>query len=164
MEESLNVIKKIIRIFKDRNLDEIELEFSENERNIRINIKKDYILSSSEVAKDLHLSTKIEESIEENTDTYIEAETIKKAEEYQGIIIKAPISGNFYLSPFPGAEPFIQEGQEISKGQVICIIESMKVLNEIESPYSGIVKKILVENSKFVREGDPLVLISQSDS
>lgn len=162
MEESLNLIKKIVQIFKEKNLEEIELEFSQEEKNIRINIKKKYTQFLKNLEQDLYPC--IEESGEEVIETFPEVENVEKIEEYQGTIIRAPISGNFYLYPFPGADPFIQEGQEISKGQVICIIESMKVLNEIESPYSGIVKKILAENSKFVREGDPLILISQSDS
>ncbi|MCS6954790.1 MAG: acetyl-CoA carboxylase, biotin carboxyl carrier protein [Candidatus Calescibacterium sp.] len=138
-----------MEIFKKKNLEEIELEFTEEEKTIKINIKKSYILEkipTSYERKDIQIT----ESIGNIHNAEIETE---------GTIVKAPISGNFYLYPFPGAEPFIQEGQEISKGQVICIIESMKVLNEIESPYNGTVKKILVENSKFVKEGDPLIII-----
>ncbi|MCS7244030.1 MAG: acetyl-CoA carboxylase biotin carboxyl carrier protein subunit [Candidatus Calescibacterium sp.] len=138
-----------MEIFKKKNLEEIELEFTEEEKTIKINIKKNYIPEKTPISYE-RKDIQIPESIGNIHNTEIETE---------GTIVKAPISGNFYLYPFPGAEPFIQEGQEISKGQVICIIESMKVLNEIESPYNGTVKKILVENSKFVKEGDPLIIL-----
>jgi acetyl-CoA carboxylase biotin carboxyl carrier protein len=73
--------------------------------------------------------------------------------------IRAPIVGTFYRAPAPDAPPYVKEGDRVEKGQVLCIIEAMKLMNEIESEVSGIVRKILVENGEPVEYGQPLFLI-----
>ncbi|MCD6130878.1 MAG: acetyl-CoA carboxylase biotin carboxyl carrier protein [Candidatus Hydrothermae bacterium] len=77
--------------------------------------------------------------------------------------IRSPIVGTFYRAPAPGAEPYVKEGDTIKKGQVLCIVEAMKVMNEIESDISGTVVKILVENGQPVEYNQPLFLIEPSD-
>ncbi len=76
-------------------------------------------------------------------------------------IVESPMVGTFYRAPAPGAEPFVKEGDRVEKGQVLCIIEALKVMNEIESEVSGIVRKILVENGQPVEYGQPLFYIEQ---
>ncbi|MBI5554928.1 MAG: acetyl-CoA carboxylase, biotin carboxyl carrier protein [Elusimicrobia bacterium] len=76
--------------------------------------------------------------------------------------VKAPLGGVFYRSPAPGAANFVSEGEDIKKGQIICIIEAMKMMNEIQSETSGKVIKILVVNGKRVESGQPLILIMPS--
>lgn len=73
--------------------------------------------------------------------------------------VRAPIVGTFYRAPAPDAPPYVEEGDRVEKGQVLCIIEAMKLMNEIESEVSGIVKKILVKNGEPVEYGQPLFLI-----
>lgn len=73
--------------------------------------------------------------------------------------IRAPIVGTFYRAPAPDAPPYVKEGDRVEKGQVLCIIEAMKLMNEIESEVSGIVRKILVQNGEPVEYGQPLFLI-----
>jgi acetyl-CoA carboxylase biotin carboxyl carrier protein len=75
------------------------------------------------------------------------------------IEVKAPIVGTFYRAPSPEAEPFVKEGDAVKKGQVLCIIEAMKLMNEIESEVSGVVRKILVSNGEPVEYGQVLFLI-----
>ncbi len=75
------------------------------------------------------------------------------------VVVKAPIVGTFYRRPAPDAEPYVKEGDRVEKGQVLCIIEAMKLFNEIESEVSGIVRKILVEDAEPVEYGQPLFLI-----
>jgi acetyl-CoA carboxylase biotin carboxyl carrier protein len=83
-----------------------------------------------------------------------------KADECPGCVeIRAPIVGTFYRAPAPDAPPYVKEGDRVEKGQVLCIIEAMKLMNEIESEVSGIVKRILVENGEPVEYGQPLFLI-----
>lgn len=82
---------------------------------------------------------------------------IVEEKEYHKIL--SPMVGTFYRSPSPGAEPFVKEGDIIKKGQVLCIIEAMKVMNEIESDVSGKIVKILVENGKPVEYNQPLFLV-----
>jgi len=74
-------------------------------------------------------------------------------------VIRSPLVGTFYRSPAPGAPPFVEEGDIVSPGQVLCIIEALKVMNEIESDVKGRVVKILAENGQPVEYGQPLFLI-----
>jgi|SRR6187549_3836841 len=79
--------------------------------------------------------------------------------EPKGHTLKSPMVGTFYRAPSPGAPSFVEVGQSVSKGQTLCIIEAMKLLNEIESDVAGTVKSILVENGQPVEYGQPLFLI-----
>ena len=79
--------------------------------------------------------------------------------EPKGHQLKSPMVGTFYRAPSPGAPPFVEIGQAVTKGQTLCIIEAMKLLNEIESDATGTVKAILVENGQPVEYGQPLFLI-----
>ena len=79
--------------------------------------------------------------------------------EPEGHIVKSPMVGTFYRSSAPGSKPFVEIGQNINAGETLCIIEAMKLLNEIEADQSGVVKKVLVENGQPVEYGQPLFLI-----
>ena len=70
--------------------------------------------------------------------------------------IKSPMVGTFYAAPEPGAEPYVKVGSRVSPGQVVCIIEAMKIMNEIESEVSGLIRESLVENAQPVEFGQPL--------
>jgi acetyl-CoA carboxylase biotin carboxyl carrier protein len=79
--------------------------------------------------------------------------------EEAGQIIKSPMVGTFYRASSPEAKAFVEVGSNISKGETLCIIEAMKLLNEIESEFTGVVKKIFIENGQPVEYGEPLFLI-----
>ena len=76
-----------------------------------------------------------------------------------GPVIKAPMVGTFYRSPSPDAKPFVEVGQAIKEGDTVCIIEAMKLMNEIEADVAGVVKAILVENGQPVEYGQPLFIL-----
>jgi acetyl-CoA carboxylase biotin carboxyl carrier protein len=80
--------------------------------------------------------------------------------EPEGHMIKSPMVGTFYRSSAPGAKPFVEVGQTVKAGETVCIIEAMKLLNEIETDHDGVVKEILVENGEPVEYGQPLVLLA----
>lgn len=82
-----------------------------------------------------------------------------KKEEVDGQVVVSPIVGTFYRSPSPDADPFVKVGSSIEKGETLCIVEAMKIMNEIESEYSGEVKKILVEDGDPVEYDQPLFVI-----
>ena len=77
----------------------------------------------------------------------------------EGHVIKAPMVGTFYRTPSPDAKPFVEVGQAVKEGDTICIIEAMKLMNEIEADASGVVKAILVENGQPVEYGQPLFIL-----
>jgi acetyl-CoA carboxylase biotin carboxyl carrier protein len=75
------------------------------------------------------------------------------------VTVEAPMVGTFYRAPSPTADPYVQDGDVVKEGQVLCIIEAMKLMNEIESKVSGRIARILVENGQAVEYGQPLFLI-----
>jgi acetyl-CoA carboxylase biotin carboxyl carrier protein len=83
------------------------------------------------------------------------------APESPGHIMKSPMVGTFYRSPSPEARPFVEVGQTVKEGQTVCIIEAMKLMNEIEADASGVLKAVLVENGQPVEYGQALFLIAQ---
>jgi acetyl-CoA carboxylase biotin carboxyl carrier protein len=79
--------------------------------------------------------------------------------EPEGHVVKSPMVGTFYRSSAPGAKPFVEIGQSVNAGDTLCIIEAMKLLNEIEADQGGAIKSVLVENGQPVEYGQPLFLI-----
>lgn len=79
--------------------------------------------------------------------------------EPEGHVVKSPMVGSFYRSPSPGAKAFVDIGQSVTAGDTLCIIEAMKLLNEIEADQSGVIKAILVESGQAVEFGQPLFII-----
>ncbi len=80
----------------------------------------------------------------------------------EGHVVKSPMVGTFYRSPSPGAPVFAEVGQNINEGQTLCIIEAMKLLNEIESDVTGTITRILVENGQPIEYGQPLFIIANA--
>lgn len=77
----------------------------------------------------------------------------------EGHVLKSPMVGTFYRAPTPGAKPFVEVGQTVNEGDTVCIVEAMKMLNEIEADRSGVIKAILAENGQPVEYGHPLMVI-----
>lgn len=86
-------------------------------------------------------------------------DTSEKESEPSGDVVKSPIVGTFYRAPSPDDDAFVQVGDQVQKGQTLCIVEAMKIMNEIESEYSGEVKEILVDNAEPVEYDQPLFII-----
>ena len=89
----------------------------------------------------------------------VQAAPAAKKDEPTGNTVKSPIVGTFYASPSPDKPPFVTEGKAVKKGDVLFIIESMKLMNEIQSDYDGKVKKILVQDGQPVEYGQPILII-----
>lgn len=85
--------------------------------------------------------------------------TGKEKETVSGNVVSSPLVGTFYASSSPEAEPFVKVGDSVKKGQVLGIVEAMKLMNEIESEYDGIVKQILVSNEDVIEYGQPMFVI-----
>ncbi|MDO9052654.1 MAG: acetyl-CoA carboxylase biotin carboxyl carrier protein [Gallionella sp.] len=77
----------------------------------------------------------------------------------EGHVVKSPMVGTFYRSPSPGSKQFVDVGQNVNAGDTLCIIEAMKLLNEIDADHTGVIKAILVENGQPVEFGQPLFVI-----
>jgi acetyl-CoA carboxylase biotin carboxyl carrier protein len=89
------------------------------------------------------------------------AEPVAPAEP-EGHVVKSPMVGTFYRSSSPGAKPFVEVGDAVKEGDTLCIVEAMKLMNEIEADASGVVKTVLVENGQPVEFGQPLFVLAQA--
>lgn len=136
-------IKQLIEEMGNSKLTEVDIEFPDG---TKISMKKD----------------KIQETVVQavqDTPIMIPNTTIEVQKEEKGNIIKSPMVGIFYLKPSPVAEPYIELGKDVKKGDVLCIIEAMKLMNEIEAEYTGKVTEILVKDGEAVEYGTPLLRI-----
>ncbi|HCC68618.1 MAG TPA: acetyl-CoA carboxylase biotin carboxyl carrier protein [Nitrospiraceae bacterium] len=135
----LDEIKQLLELLRDTDITELQVERD----GAKIRIKREKFLSSIEISQPRRP---------------IQAEA--KEEEIQRFItVTSPIVGTFYRGSAPEGFPFVEMGSTVKKGQVLCIIEAMKLMNEIESEIDGIIAKILVENGQPVEYGEPLFLI-----
>ena len=91
-----------------------------------------------------------------NREDYEIPKVEKKEEKIAGKIITSPMVGTFYMKPSPNADPYVKIGQKVKKGDVLCIIEAMKLMNEIEAEFDGEIKEILVKDGESVEYGKPL--------
>jgi acetyl-CoA carboxylase biotin carboxyl carrier protein len=136
----LEDLKELIQFLKETDITELQIE----KEGIKVKIKREKFLS--------HLEMPLQRPAGLITET--------TEEEAQRLItVTSPIVGTFYRAPSPDADPFVEVGLKVKKGQVLCIIEAMKLMNEIESEVDGIVVKGLVENGQPVEYGEPLFLI-----
>jgi acetyl-CoA carboxylase biotin carboxyl carrier protein len=138
----LDDLKELISFLKDTDITELQVE----KEGIKVKIRRQMMLSSLEMHQKPPLTT-IERTGESEED-------IQRL-----ITITCPIVGTFYRAPSPDAPPFADAGTKVRKGQVICIIEAMKLMNEIESEVDGVIVRALVENGQPVEYGEPLFLV-----
>jgi acetyl-CoA carboxylase biotin carboxyl carrier protein len=144
-------IQELIDLLKKNNLTELELE----REGLRIRVRYETGVRS--------ITTTIPEqgtSISTTAASQPPSAAGTQTEDTTGIItIASPIVGTFYRSPSPDADPYVEEGDYVKKGQVLCIVEAMKLMNEIESEVDGRVTKILAESTKPVEYGQALFLV-----
>jgi len=159
-------INKIIDAIKDTDISEIEISTFWGAQKIRL--KKGF--ESNKIDKKIDApfddsTSTIHEKIIENPKPQVE-QTVPSdelpAEDDNYTIIKAPLVGTFYLSPKPGEPQYVSIGDKISSGDIICIIEAMKIFNEIESDFNGVIKEILVGDGQPVEYDQPLFKIEES--
>jgi acetyl-CoA carboxylase biotin carboxyl carrier protein len=147
----LNLIKKLIRIVDTSGITDLEVE----EEGFKIKIaKKIHSVRGGSKPHVVLPPAGADEEIDSNKSGK-ETET-KNNTKHE---IRSPIVGTFYRAPAPDADPYIQVGDIITKGSVLCIVEAMKLMNEIESDVDGRIVKILVDNGKPVEFNQPLFLI-----
>jgi acetyl-CoA carboxylase biotin carboxyl carrier protein len=142
-------VKKLIELIEESGIAEIEIH--EGEESVRINR---YSSSPPAVAAAAPAATVITAAA-----PIAAAEEAPAAPEANGHSVKSPMVGTFYNSPAPDSGPFVTVGQSVQKGDTLCIIEAMKILNQIESDSTGVVKSILVENGQAVEFDQPLFII-----
>ncbi len=143
-------IKKLIDYMGAAQIDELEIEFPEG---MKIGMKKN-TNKSTEIATTQIQTQPVIPNIQVNTENNVVKEDKSCEKAYK--IIKSPMVGTFYSSSSPEAKPFVKVGDIVKKGQVVCIVEAMKLMNEIESEFDGEVAEICVKNEDVVEYGMPL--------
>lgn len=140
-------IKKLIEDMGNSKLTEINIDFPDG---TKIKMKKD---------KELQI-------VEKTADKIIQSQPIEQSQTIQedpkteeGNIVKSPMVGTFYLRPDPNSAPYVEVGKTVKKGDVLCIIEAMKLMNEIESEFDGTIVEVLVKDGEMVEYGKPLFRI-----
>lgn len=139
-------IKKLMDDMGQSKLSEVEIEFPDG---TKVSLKKNE-------------ETKIVSEIPQTAVSIpVQAETASKQEEkkLEGNVVKSPMVGTFYSKPSPTAEAFVKVGSKVKKGDTLCIIEAMKLMNEIESEFDGEITQILVKDEEMVDFGKPLFVI-----
>ena len=150
----LRKLKTLIELVEASSI--AELEISEGEERVRIT--RSVAVGQQMFAAQPQPQMMIAAAAPVATVAAAPAEAAKPAA-VEGNIVKSPMVGTFYRSASPGAKAFADVGQSVNAGDTLCIIEAMKLLNEIESDYTGVVKAILVENGQPVEYGQPLFVI-----
>ncbi len=148
----LNIIKKLVKLIETSEVTDLEIE----ENGTRIRVAK-----KVRVAQLPFQSAPVQmPSIQIQSESKETKPVAEKEESSAGLHeIKSPIVGTFYRAPAPDADAYVQVGDMVSPGTVLCIVEAMKLMNEIESDVSGKIVKVLVENGKPVEYNQPLFLI-----
>jgi acetyl-CoA carboxylase biotin carboxyl carrier protein len=147
----LRKLKKLIDLVQESGI--AELEITEGEEKVRI-VKNGGAIAHAPVAPITQVIAPAPAASAATTET-----AGASAELPAGTVITSPMVGTFYRAASPGAKPFVEEGQSVAIGDRLCIIEAMKLMNEIEAEVNGVVKAILVENGQPVEYGQPLFVI-----
>lgn len=143
-------IKQLMEDMGNSKLTAIDIDFPDG---TKISMKKEekQVITVAENIPVENLSTKEVVKVETNEQ--------KQEKLEDGNIVKSPMVGTFYLKPSPDSEPYVEVGQKVKQGEVLCIVEAMKLMNEIESEFDGEVKEILVKDGEPVEYGKPLFVI-----
>ena len=146
MKLDLEQLRELIRLLDESNLTEIEVEQDDD----RIRVRRDpALVVGALAAQSVAPQVASEAPAVESTHTVDE----------NGVYVTSPFVGTFYRSPSPDADAFVEVGDEVVTGQVLCIVEAMKLMNEIEAETAGTVVEVLVDNGKPVEYGDRLFRI-----
>jgi len=141
-------IRKLIKLIQSTDVTEIEI--TEGTETVRISRQGSVAVTPAQAAPVYAAPAAAP----------VAAEVAAPAAESTAHQVKSPMVGTFYASSSPDADPFVSVGQKVKKGDAICIIEAMKMMNEIESEYDGVVEAVLTENATAVEYGQPIFVIT----
>lgn len=151
-------VKKLIEMLEESELAEIEIH--EGEESVRLSRQSSVMPVQAAIQTSDSAAGLSPASSPVSADTFTsDADTQERTPE--GYMVKAPMVGIFYESPALGKPPFVELGKSVVKGDVLCIIEAMKIMNQVEAETSGVIARIMVENGDPVEYGQPLFLIRE---
>ncbi len=145
-------------MFKELGLTELKVCNKESEFLLKKEVK---VVSTYDVEKENIIEISQEKHSDSHKDLSMDVVIENKAIDDKTVDINAPLVGVFYAAPSPDAEPYVKVGDKISKGDVICVLEAMKMFNEIKSEVSGTVTQICVDNGNIVEYGQTIMKVSE---
>lgn len=145
-------VKKLIEMLEESSIAEIEIH--EGEESVRVSRA-----SSAPAPTPVYYPQAAAPTAVAAAPAPVSASNAEAPKQDEGHMIKSPMVGTFYRASSPAAKPFVEEGQTVAVGETLCIIEAMKILNQIESDKAGVVKRVLVENGQPVEYNEPLFII-----
>jgi acetyl-CoA carboxylase biotin carboxyl carrier protein len=151
----ISQIRKLIKLVQTSDLTEIEV--TEGDQTVRITRQSNYSHAAPPAQAYVVPPAPVSAPAPATVAAPAAAPASEVKNEHQ---VKSPMVGTFYRSPSPDADVFVNEGQKIKKGDTLCIIEAMKMMNEIEAEYDGVIDSILVENGTPVEYGQPMFVIT----
>jgi len=151
----LRKLKKLIDLVEESGISELELTEGEEKVRISRNLPQGQNVVYTQAAPMMHAPAAVPAA----PAAAAPAEAPAAPAAIEGHVIKSPMVGTFYRSPSPEAKAFVDVGSAVAVGDTLCIIEAMKLLNEIECDHAGVIKAILVENGQPVEYGEPLFII-----
>ena len=149
-------VKKLIELLEESNIDEIEIK--EGEDSVRISRNGAAALAAAPMSMPL-MAAPVAAPVAPAAAAPAVAPEAVSAPALSGHVVKSPMVGTFYRSPSPSSPSFVEPGQHVKVGDVICIVEAMKMMNQIEADKAGVVEAILVEDGQPVEFDQPLVTI-----
>jgi acetyl-CoA carboxylase biotin carboxyl carrier protein len=161
----LRYVKKLIEMIDESSVDSIEIS---SDKGITIRIAKNPVERGAQIAAPVAAPTALPQALSDGRGTppggmpATAAETAAFADDRAGaglLEVKSPMVGTYYGAPEPGARPYVMVGDRVQKGKTLCIIEAMKIMNEIESEFAGVVKEILAQDAQPVEYGQALFRI-----
>ena len=151
-------IKKLIELLEESNISEIEIE--ENDESVRIS-RYPSGTHWQQASMPQYAAPQPAPAYATPPPAAAAAEPAPEATaSHQGHVLSSPMVGTFYRSPAPGSKPFVEVGQRVKKGETVCIVEAMKMMNQIEEDKEGVIEAILVEDGEPVEFDQPLLTIS----
>ncbi|MGE5576895.1 MAG: acetyl-CoA carboxylase biotin carboxyl carrier protein, partial [Syntrophothermus sp.] len=162
---NIKEIKELIKMLDGTDITQLDLEMESD--GVKISIKKGGMITQAAATSVATPPTAVR-ATEKTTETAVqkaqEINLVRASEEANENQVKivAPMVGTFYRAPAPDAEPYVKEGDRVIAGQPLCIIEAMKLMNEIESEVNGTIIRVLAENGQPVEYGQPLFLVEKA--
>lgn len=155
----LKLVKKLLDLISETDLNEVEIE----EGDFKVKVKK---ISTSPGPVQYQVPAQAQSAVSQPAQTTApeqpQTKTEAKDEQPSGEVVKSPIVGTFYEAPSPDSEAFVKVGDQVKEGETLCIVEAMKIMNEIEAEFSGTVQKILVSDAQPIEFDQPLFIIKKA--
>jgi len=157
----LKLVKNLLDLISKSDVNEVSIE----EGDFKIKVKKQSEMPAANLQYSMPAQQQISPQAKPAQQSAAQTETSAKTEsssQPDGEVVKSPIVGTFYEAPSPDSDAFIKVGDKVSAGDTLCIIEAMKIMNEIDAEFSGTVEKIIVDDGQPVEFDQPLFIIKKS--